>query len=52
MNPDYIKEAVNRGITKPTTRLLAIENTHNASSGRALDAEQMKAMAMLVTRKV
>ena len=46
LNPDYIKEAVKpRDYHKPTTRLLAIENTHNASSGRALDAEQMKAMA-------
>ncbi len=46
LNPDYIKEAVKpRDYHKPTTRLLAIENTHNASSGRALNAEQMKAMA-------
>ncbi|MBI02014.1 MAG: threonine aldolase [Chloroflexi bacterium] len=46
LNPEYIKEAVKpRDYHKPTTRLLAIENTHNASSGRALDAEQMKAMA-------
>jgi threonine aldolase len=34
-----------RDYHKPPTRLLTIENTHNASSGRALDAAQMKAMA-------
>jgi|TARA_B100000315_G_scaffold219514_1_gene221497 threonine aldolase len=46
LEPDHIKDAVKpRDYHKPTTRLLAIENTHNASSGRALNAEQMKAMA-------
>ena len=46
LEPDLIKDAVKpRDYHKPPTRLLAIENTHNASSGRALNPEQMKAMA-------
>ena len=46
LEPDFIKDAVKpRDYHKPPTRLLAIENTHNASSGRALNPEQMKAMA-------
>ena len=46
LDPDFIKNAVKpRDYHKPPTRLLAIENTHNASSGRALNPEQMKAMA-------
>ena len=46
LDPDFIKDAVKpRDYHKPPTRLLAIENTHNASSGRALNPEQMKAMA-------
>ncbi|MQG37189.1 MAG: low-specificity L-threonine aldolase [SAR202 cluster bacterium] len=46
LEPDLIKDAVKpRDYHKPPTKLLAIENTHNASSGRAINAEQMKAMA-------
>ncbi len=46
LEPDLIKAAVNpRDYHKPPTRLLTIENTHNASSGRALNADQMKTMA-------
>ncbi len=46
LEPDLIQEAVKpRDYHKPPTRLLTIENTHNASSGRALNAGQMKAMA-------
>lgn len=46
LEPDLIKAAVKpRDYHKPPTRLLTIENTHNASSGRALNAGQMKAMA-------
>ncbi len=46
LEPDLIKTAVNpRDYHKPPTRLLTIENTHNASSGRALNADQMKTMA-------
>jgi threonine aldolase len=46
LEPDLIRAAVKpRDYHKPPTRLLTIENTHNASSGRALNADQMKAMA-------
>ena len=46
LEPDIIKAAVKpRDYHKPPTRLLTLENTHNASSGRAINAEQMKAMA-------
>jgi threonine aldolase len=46
LEPELIQAAVNpRDYHKPPTRLLTIENTHNASSGRALTPEQMKAMA-------
>jgi threonine aldolase len=46
LEPELIKAAVNpRDYHKPPTRLLTIENTHNGSSGRALNADQMKAMA-------
>jgi threonine aldolase len=46
LEPEIIQAAVKpRDYHKPPTRLMTIENTHNASSGRALNAEQMKAMA-------
>lgn len=46
LEPEIIQAAVNpRDYHKPPTRLLTIENTHNASSGRALNTDQMKAMA-------
>jgi threonine aldolase len=46
LEPELIKAAVKpRDYHKPPTRLLTIENTHNMSSGRALNADQMKAMA-------
>ena len=46
LEPSLIQAAVKpRDYHKPPTRLVTIENTHNASSGRALDAAQMKAMA-------
>jgi len=46
LEPDLIQSAVKpRDYHKPPTRLLTIENTHNASSGRALSPDQMKAMA-------
>ncbi|MDA1279079.1 MAG: low-specificity L-threonine aldolase [Chloroflexi bacterium] len=46
LEPRLIKAAIKpRDYHKPPTRLLAIENTHNASSGRALTPEQMKFMA-------
>jgi threonine aldolase len=46
LEPELIQAAVKpRDYHKPPTRLLTIENTHNGSSGRALNPEQMKAMA-------
>jgi len=46
LEPGLIQAAVKpRDYHKPPTRLLTIENTHNASSGRALTPDQMKAMA-------
>ena len=46
LDPKIIQAAVKpRDYHKPPTRLMTIENTHNASSGRALNAEQMKTMA-------
>ncbi|NQW20408.1 MAG: low-specificity L-threonine aldolase [Chloroflexi bacterium] len=46
LEPDLIQAAVKpRDYHKAPTRLLTIENTHNASSGRALNSDQMKAMA-------
>ena len=46
LEPDLIRSAVKpRDYHKPPTRLLTIENTHNASSGRALSPEHMKSMA-------
>jgi threonine aldolase len=46
LEPGLISAAVKpRDYHKPPTRLLTIENTHNASSGRALGPSQMKAMA-------
>ncbi len=46
LEPDIISAAVKpRDYHKPPTRLLTLENTHNASSGRAINAEQTKAMA-------
>ena len=46
IEPELIQAAVKpRDYHMPPTRLLTIENTHNGSSGRALNADQMKAMA-------
>ena len=46
LEPDIIQAAVKpRDYHRPPTRLLTIENTHNASSGRALTPDQMKTMA-------
>jgi len=46
LEPEIIRAAVKpRDYHKPPTRLLTIENTHNMSSGRAINADQMKAMA-------
>ena len=46
LEPEIIRAAVKpRDYHKPPTRLLTIENTHNMSSGRAISADQMKAMA-------